>query len=726
MKTVFLRAIEAQDKAAALITAIRMPVAALGNFRFEVDASSFASVPHSPFAYWVSERLRSIFKEHPPFEALGRAAKQGLSTADDFRFVRLSWEIESGRRPSCWFPFAKGGSHSRYYSDVFLVENWLDGGREVYVFNGIPFGLAGAPIRNPEHYFRPGLTWPRRTQSGLALRVMPAGCIFADKGPAAFVAQNISQELLALLATVNSSGFRSLVDLQMAFGSFEVGVIQRTPVPDLTTADKTTLAALANRAWSLKRSLDTRNETSHAFTLPALLHVEGEPLTDRSTAWSDRMGRLVSEIAAIQTEIDSRCFDLYGIDEADRQVVADGFGSAGEGAADDDDADGESDEADATAADTAILAAELVSWAIGVALGRFDVGLATGAHGAPAEPEPFDPLPVCSPGMLQNEQGLPLTKEEVGRLQNAGQWHYPLDIPWDGILVDDPGHPLDIECRVQRVLEVIWKARSEAIEREACEILGVATLRDYFRKPGAFFDDHLKRYSKSRRQAPIYWPLSSSGGNYTIWLYYHRFRRDTLFQALNDFAKPKLQHERLKLDRLRHDAGSQPARNQRDCIEAQESLVSELEGFVEELARVAPLWNPDLNDGVIINFAALWRMIGHTPWRKSVKECWDTLCAGDYDWSHLAMHLWPDRVVPKCDEDASLAIAHGVDETFWEKDERDRLVKKAPPPGGWRPVIERLVAERASQAVKAALESLLSAPSPSGRTRRGRRGNIHA
>src|SRR5438045_1833349 len=99
-----------------------------------------------------------------------------------------------------------------------------------------------------EFYFRPGLTWPWRTQSGLALRVMPAGCIFADKGPAAFVQHDNGEELLALLATVNSSSFRSLVDLQMAFGSFEVGVIRRTPVPHLTSADKDTLAPLAHRA----------------------------------------------------------------------------------------------------------------------------------------------------------------------------------------------------------------------------------------------------------------------------------------------------------------------------------------------------------------------------------------------------------------------------------------------------------------------------------------------
>ena len=44
--------------------------------------------------------------------------------------------------------------------------------------------------------------------------------------------------------------------------------------------------------------------------------------------------------------------------------------------------------------------------------------------------------------------------------------------------------------------------------------------------------DHIKRYSKSKRKAPIYWKLSSNKGNYSIWLYYHRITKDTLFQVL--------------------------------------------------------------------------------------------------------------------------------------------------------------------------------------------------
>ena len=35
-----------------------------------------------------------------------------------------------------------------------------------------------------------------------------------------------------------------------------------------------------------------------------------------------------------------------------------------------------------------------------------------------------------------------------------------------------------------------------------------------------FFPFHLQRYSKSRRKAPIYWPLATASGRYTLWIYY--------------------------------------------------------------------------------------------------------------------------------------------------------------------------------------------------------------
>ena len=102
---------------------------------------------------------------------------------------------------------------------------------------------------------------------------MPRGCIFADKGPAAFVAEDAPDALLTLCTLLNSQAFGLLVSVQLArvelAQSFEVGLIQQTPVPDLSAAQQCKLATLARCAWSLKRTLDTTTETSHAFILPA-------------------------------------------------------------------------------------------------------------------------------------------------------------------------------------------------------------------------------------------------------------------------------------------------------------------------------------------------------------------------------------------------------------------------------------------------------------------------
>src|SRR5690242_6140438 len=100
MKTIFLRVLEADDKAAILLNAIHERAASLGRQRFEVDAESFAAIPRTPFAYWVSDRLRELFRELPHFEAEGRCALGGLKTLNDERFVRVCWELPSASQDS--------------------------------------------------------------------------------------------------------------------------------------------------------------------------------------------------------------------------------------------------------------------------------------------------------------------------------------------------------------------------------------------------------------------------------------------------------------------------------------------------------------------------------------------------------------------------------------------------------------------------------------------------
>ena len=219
----------------------------------------------------------------------------------------------------------------------------------------------------------------------------------------------------------------------------------------------------------------------------------------------------------MQAEIDELCFELYGISEEDRRAITEDFGvSDGDGV---DGADGDSDdEGEAESGvdlDPAGLAAGLVSWAVGVAAGRFDVRLATGERGWPAEPGPFDPLPVCSPGMLTGDDGLPVASPPDG---------YPVGP--SPVLVDDPGHVLDLTARVRAVFDVVFGDEADGWWSEVGAVLDSKNGVEGWLRRG-FFDHHLKTYSKSRRKAPILWPIGTRSGSYRVWLYAHQVTSDT-------------------------------------------------------------------------------------------------------------------------------------------------------------------------------------------------------
>ena len=410
---------------------------------------------------------------------------------------------------------------------------------------------------------------------------------------------------------------------------------------------------------------------SLSFNIESLLDAEGEKMVADAYGFSDEQVRSIEKdlLEAIHYR-SSAAANARGdeeIDELDNNET-------GEQPNDDGDSDFVLDYSPAATEEAH------VNYLLGTAFGRWDIRFATGERQPPELPDPFDPLPVCPPGMLQGDDGLSLSETEfhrqyaVGSKQRAegggeeeakreGKLLYPLRISWPGILVDDENHPEDIVARVREAIEVIWKDRSEAIEQEACGILGVKTLRDYFRRPAGFFADHLKRYSKSRRQAPIYWPLSTASGSYTLWVYYHRLNNDTLYKCLQQFVEPKIKEVEEDIRRLRAMLGTAEggARERRQLDDA-ESLLAELRDLHAELARWAPRWKPNLNDGVQVTACPLWKLFRLPKWQKTLKDTWQDLEKGEYDWAHLAYTLWPDRVREKCKKDRSLAIAHGMEE----------------------------------------------------------------
>src|SRR5262249_36808145 len=162
---------------------------------------------------------------------------------------------------------------------------------------------------------------------------------------------------------------------------------------------------------------------------------------------------------------------------------------------------------------------------------------------------------------------------------------------------------------------------------------------------------HVARYSKSRRKAPIYWLLQSKNKNFGLWVYYHRLDRDLLFKALQSSGpvQTKINIEQSKLDELYRqkkemgDSGRE-AKKVAEPICDQEDLVRELKGFGEKIEKAANpnfgdkeklksgvRYDPDLNDGVVLNIAPLYELV---PW-KEAKKYWTELIAGKHEWSSV-------------------------------------------------------------------------------------------
>jgi hypothetical protein len=432
--------------------------------------------------------------------------------------------------------------------------------------------------------------------------------------------------------------------MQVSFGSYEVGAVQRTPVPDITRLDTQQLASLTLACIEAKRAVASSRETTHAFDRPALLQIKGGDLSDCCSRWASKITEANRRLDENQRSIDDISFRFYGMNETDRATIERGRRkeSAATEGVESEDADESETEGDGLGKRD--LVADLISYFIGCVAGRWDMRLATGERRADTLGDPFDPLPVSSPATLQDQDGLPCRSSPKS---------YPLRVNWDGILPDDPDHPSDIVCRMREAFDLIWKDRAEAIEKEACELLVVGELRDYFRKPGkgGFWDDHVSRYSKSRRKAPIYWLLQSSKKNYALWLYYHWLDKDMLFKALLNYVEPKVRLEQSRLDTLRAqrstlgDAARGAKKIAKD-IERQEALLGEVKDFEEKLRRAANLdfgknldssviYDPDLNDGVVLTIAPLWELV---PW-KEAKGYWEELLAGKYEWSSMGKLL---------------------------------------------------------------------------------------
>lgn len=591
------------------------------------EVGFFEKFPRCALAYETSENLVTAFMNWKPLEPNYATTRRGYTPGDTFRFFRCWWEIPVKLRGHKWWTLNNGGSYTPVIGDGFYVALHEEGWASYRP-------LSGFRLESEDWFGRPGLGWGKRTNC-MYVYPLPAGAMFSNEGHSLFPIKH--DFIWPLVAYLNSVVGQTLLNLYCGQHK-EAGYVAQLPTPDLDSENLRRAGELAQTIWSRMGAAVSGIETQENFIVPIM---STESPSDIAQNFVESARWYESQLEALDTAVASiiaQDSSSLALDVALSERPTVGFAK----------------ELSVTGG-----IEETLSFSVGCAFGRWDIRYATGEKLSPELRDPFATLPYCPPGMLQNANGLPADPQDVPA-------NYPLRITWPGILVDDEGHKDDIATRVRDAIEVIWKEKSGDIEHEACQVLGVRSLRDYFAKPSGFIADHLKRYSKSRRQAPIYWLLSTPSGSYILWLYYHRLTDQTLYTCVMEYVEPKLRDVAAELTSLRQK-GSGRSRDDEKKLEKLQDFETELQEFRDELLRLARLpWKPNLNDGVQITAAPLWKLFQLPKWKKTLKETWEKLEKGEYDWAHLAYSIWPDRVKKKCVTDKSLAIAHDLEGLYVE------------------------------------------------------------
>jgi hypothetical protein len=644
------------------------------SFAKTVLTHALSSLPNSVIGYYFEDFLIRLFENFLSLEESQIKVFNGHTIKSD-EYFRYWWEPDciglEGTYPN-WARLYNGGSYSRYYSPETDVVYY---GKKGDLIQNHPSTI----FRNLGLQQRSGIAFGKRGEF-IDAHILREGFVSTVEGQACSV--HSTDHAYIGLAILNSLVFQYGINAYCGQHKYP-GYVNLFPIPKTSDLHMRKAAEKCRELVEVKRACSLFDETA-----PIFVSVLGD-----LKSISDFVSNISSQatlIATLHNNINEECYRAYDLSAAEVEIIQ-AYGHA-------EPEDRFWDDEPGLPKDY-IVAQRVVSYYIGCTFGRWDIRIGMDPSLAPKLLDPFESLPVCPPGMLAGTNGLPaqsnrIVSEEwlrarpnVDNLPSEGAVNrvtisdaeYPLKISWNGILVDDPGgidgwlpkgspqpHPDDIVRRTREVLDVLWKDKAHEVEQEVCDILGVSDLRDYFRKPAKFFQDHLKRYSKSRRKAPIYWPLSTASGSYTIWIYYHRLNDQTLYAAVNKYVEPKISEVERSLARIEDElkvASGGEATRLRDRLNETQTFLGELRDLREELLRIAALpYKPDLNDGVIINAAPLTGLFNLRSWANDTKKVWDKLKKGDYDWAHLAYTIWPERVREICKKDRSIAIAHGLEE----------------------------------------------------------------
>ena len=436
--------------------------------------------------------------------------------------------------------------------------------------------------------------------------MLPAGEIFSTESISIF---SEDEDRLPLLAMLNSTVVAEVLQVFGRGRKFENGSVKALPIDRTDVAAANELTATAEALVRAIWSIESIDETSSIFVSPYALATSTSP-----EKYSSCIKELAAEAQDLQAKVDDVAAGVLGVSEPIdvsiarrpellKRTIEDGRVGLEQ------------------------WAGASFSYLVGVAFGRWHADYALGdSYGNPGA-NLFAPISPSPPGMRRKD----------GSSEGKGS---RVDVPPSGILLDEDGHDWDVVTRLLNASESVFD--HPELELDAMlSALGASSVRQHLRR--RFFRNHLARYSKSRRKAPIYWPLAVPSRNWGIWVYAPRLSRETLFAVAGEASRREaLAAEAIRRLQAERDAGG-TGRSTREVSEAlgsEEALAEELATFRSEAERLAGLgWEPDLDDGIILCAAPLASFF--PAWPDAAKER-EQIRKGEYPWATVSR--WKDAL----------------------------------------------------------------------------------
>ena len=640
----------------ALITALREDEEVKWNhIRKSVD---FGNLPNTIIGYYFAESIINLFK-FKNIESRNIIVRQGHAFVSTVHY-RLFYELLNSNE---YYHMYNGGSFSQFYSTYREVAFWGDSGKTVKANSSVV-------LRNPDYQLLAGIGYGKRGEI-VDAHILHNKSFFTVEGLA--LTQISETNRYSVLSLINSILGQYSINLYCAQHK-HAGYMNLLPMPDYASR-QSDINRIVNAIITIKRkwfSLDETNLEYHGLlaqidisqSIDKALGKMQEQLNEDYIRYQELVREnhdLWMDLAGIEPDSDFRKTlndykqrrpyeELLSIDGASNTNVI----------------------------DKKVMAQEIVMELVGMAFGRWDADYATGKKTIPEFGNVFDALPFMPVVSLQNESspnasgsGFPaweqnIPKEGTNNSQGGNTNGAYFSIPEDGILSMDADSPLSLTTHVRDVMRYIWDERADDIEYELCQLIGCKNLQNYLESPTGFFDYHFKRYTKSRRKAPIYWPLSSEDGSLTYWVYYPKLNQNTLHSLIL-----KLRDEN---ERLHSQIAATTDKTQQTLLRGRQQQV---EGMMDELNNIINAgYKPNHDDGVPVTSCPLVKLIAHRGWKQECTENWEDLQKGEYDWSHLAMSMFPARVTQKAKKDWCLALTPGLEHLCENKPKEKKTRKK--------------------------------------------------